>query len=130
MENMESNEFIISISSNQDTLRNIKAAKSALRQSFPQALFSDFVSTEAIGKHYQSPFFNGAACIATALSLEAFTALLKQMEVEAGRTPEMKAAGIVPVDLDIIVFNNAVVHRDYARFPFVKNAIDSLWFKK
>ncbi len=127
---MESNEFIIAISSNQEPLRQIEAVKNVLQQIFPQAVFSDFVSTKAIGNHYITPFYNGAALIVTALSLESLTTLLKHIEHQAGRTPEMKAIGIVPIDLDIIVHNGSIVHRDYARFSFVKNAVDTLWHKK
>jgi 2-amino-4-hydroxy-6-hydroxymethyldihydropteridine diphosphokinase len=127
---METNEFIIAISTNQEPLRQIEAVRNALQQPFPEAVFSDFVSTKAIGDHYKTPFYNGAVRIVTALSLEALTTLLKHMEQQAGRTPEMKIAGIVPIDLDIIVHNDAIVHRDYARFPFVKKAVDELWLKK
>jgi 2-amino-4-hydroxy-6-hydroxymethyldihydropteridine diphosphokinase len=123
---MESNVFIISICSNQEPLRQIEAVKNVLQQTFPEAVFSDFVSTKAIGHHYKTPFYNGAARIVTTLSIEALTTLLKQIEKEAGRTPEMKTAGIVPIDLDIIVFNDAIVHRDYTRFPFVRKAVDAL----
>ena len=127
---MESNEFIIAISSNQEPLRQIEAVKNVLQQTFPKAVFSDFVPTKAIGDHYKTPFFNGAARIVTSLSLEALTTLLKHMEQQAGRTPEMKAAGIVPIDLDIIVYNGSIIHRDYIRFPFVRKAVDALWLKK
>lgn len=127
---MESNECIIAISSNQEPLRQIEAVRNVLQHTFPEAVFSDFVSTKAIGDHYKTPFYNGAAHIMTSLSLEALTTLLKQMEKQAGRTPEMKAAGIVPIDLDIIVYNNSIVHRDYAHFPFVRKAVDALWLKK
>jgi 2-amino-4-hydroxy-6-hydroxymethyldihydropteridine diphosphokinase len=127
---MESNTFIISISTNQEPLRQIKTIRSILREHFPQVEFSVFISTKAIGDHYKTPFYNGAARIVTSLSLEALTALLKQLETQAGRTPEMKAAGIVPIDLDIIVCNDVVIHRDYERFPFVKKVINTLWLNK
>jgi 2-amino-4-hydroxy-6-hydroxymethyldihydropteridine diphosphokinase len=127
---MESNTFIISISTNQEPLRQIETIRSIFRENFSQVEFSVFVSTKAIGDHYKTPFYNGAARIITSLSPEALTTLLKQLETQAGRTPEMKAAGIVPIDLDIIVYNDAVIHRDYERFPFVRKAIDALWLKK
>jgi 2-amino-4-hydroxy-6-hydroxymethyldihydropteridine diphosphokinase len=41
---------------------------------------------------------------------------LKSWEAECGRTPESKQKGVVPIDLDIVMWNSEVVRPvDYSR---------------
>ena len=89
-------------------------------------VFSNFQWIPAIGDHYTQPFYNGAVSFESSLTALELKPKLKAMEVRLGRTPEQKAQGIVPMDLDIIVCNGEVTHIDYERFPFVKNAVDAL----
>ncbi|MBB3185937.1 2-amino-4-hydroxy-6-hydroxymethyldihydropteridine diphosphokinase [Microbacter margulisiae] len=127
---MDANEYIISISSNHEPLQHIETVKALLIKAFKEVCFSAFEQTEAIGSHYQSPFYNGAGRFTSDFPLASVSALLKKLELQTGRLPAMKAMGIVPIDLDIIIFNNTIIHRDYDRFPFVRKAIDQLREKK
>ena len=52
---------------------------------------------------------------------EAFNQSLKQYEKENGRTPESKIAGVVPIDLDIVLVDgNVVRQKDYIQEYFQK----------
>jgi 7,8-dihydro-6-hydroxymethylpterin-pyrophosphokinase len=120
------NRYIVSIGSNSNAEQNVTEVQILLKKTFTNVTFSAFQWIPAIGDHYSLPFYNGAVsfeCNLTALELKP---KLKAMEALLGRTPEQKVLGIVPMDLDIIVCNEEIVHPDYNRFPFVKNTVDSL----
>ena len=51
---------------------------------------------------------------------------LKKIETDFGRTDEKRAMGIVPIDLDVLRFDDQLLHlRDWER-PYVKNLISEL----
>lgn len=91
-----------------------------------------FKNTEGVtdvvaSRHYTTPSYNGCgedytnmvAQVTTSLSLDDFVALTKNMEVRAGRTPEMKGTGVVPLDVDVVVWNGNVVRpSDFERRHF------------
>jgi len=127
---METNSFIVTIGSNDNAEDNISSVKALLQEEFAGSVFSPFQWTPPVGLPYSKPFLNGAIRLSTLLSPEALKIRLKAIEVHLGRTPEMKAMGIVPIDLDIITFNEHIVHPDYSRFQFVKEAVDRLLKEK
>ena len=62
------------------------------------------------------PYLNTVILLATALSLADLCAKCGHIEAAAGRTPESKARGAVPLDADVVIFNDTVMRpRDYAR---------------
>ncbi|WP_068703988.1 2-amino-4-hydroxy-6-hydroxymethyldihydropteridine diphosphokinase [Paludibacter jiangxiensis] len=121
-----SNIYIVSIGSNFNAEQNVSEVQFLLNEAFANVHFSNFQWIPAIGDHYTQPFYNGAVSFESSLPALELKPKLKTMEAQLGRTPEQKAQGIVPMDLDIIVCNEEIVHQDYNRFPFVKEAVDSL----
>jgi 2-amino-4-hydroxy-6-hydroxymethyldihydropteridine diphosphokinase len=121
-----SNTYIVSIGSNSDPEQKVEAVKKLFSERFDQVVFSEFQWVPAVGDHYTLPFYNGAVRFQSGLNPVALKQQLKVFESVLGRTPDQKALGVVPIDLDIIVCNNAIVHIDYERFPFVKKAVDCL----
>lgn len=117
---------VISLSSNFEAEQNIVKAKLLLKQKFPDVCFSAQIATTPFGVGYKSDFQNIVARFSCAEQQEEINCLLKQMEIEQGRTPELKAQKIVPVDLDIILWNGAVVRNDYYRFPFLPELIGQI----
>ncbi|MTK52999.1 2-amino-4-hydroxy-6-hydroxymethyldihydropteridine diphosphokinase [Paludibacter sp.] len=120
------NTYIVSIGSNSNAEQNVTAVQILLNNAFTNVRFSNFQWIPAIGNHYTQPFYNGAVSFESSLTALELKPKLKAMEVILGRTPEQKAQGIVPMDLDIIVCNEEIIHPDYNRFPFVKNAVNAL----
>lgn len=55
------------------------------------------------------PYANAVVAGLTDKSQSDFTSLLKDYESACGRTPELKALDIVPVDLDLVVYDDAVL---------------------
>ena len=67
------------------------------------------------------PYYNCVAEITTALDKGAFVALTKEIEKEMGRTEAMKAAGEVPIDIDVVVFDGITLRpSDFSADYFVR----------
>lgn len=59
-------------------------------------------------------YFNAVAMGQTMLSFDDINLLLKQFEKQAGRTPESKIKSQIPIDLDIVIYNNQIIrHNDF-----------------
>ena len=66
-----------------------------------------------------APYLNIIACIATELDYDSLRLRFKVLEREAGRTPSSKDVGLVPLDIDIVVFNGEVKRpADFDRLYF------------
>lgn len=90
-----------------------------LTQTFDSVLFSERLETEAYGNLAGSAsFFNQLAIAYTPLAAEAVVARLKTIEKEIGRRPEDKANGLIPIDIDLLQWNDLILRsedlkRDY-----------------
>ena len=63
-------------------------------------------------------YANAVYCALTALSQDEVESMLKKYEADNGRTPQMKLFGIVPIDLDLVFFDDRLLRpqemmRDY-----------------
>ena len=119
------NEAIIMLGSNTD-ISMLLSAKSMLEDWFDVIAVSEIRKTTAIGEHYQSPFYNQAIRIKTEYDREETIRIFKKTEKKLGRTAESKKEGIVPIDIDLIVWNGEICHDDYYRFDFVKKCVDEI----
>jgi 2-amino-4-hydroxy-6-hydroxymethyldihydropteridine diphosphokinase len=120
------NLYIITIGSNYNVQESIALAKEKLTLYFGKVRYTPFRWIEPIGDHYTKPFYDGAALLHSEMDKDELKTTLKAIEADAGRLPEMKMQGLVPLDLDIIAINGSIVHNDYQRFTFVKEAVDEL----
>ena len=77
------------------------------------ALVTDFIKSDT----YSMPSFTGVGdaynnCViagSTDHSFSDFTAYTKQLERNAGRTEQSKEAGIMPLDVDIMIWDDEVI---------------------
>ena len=103
------NTLVIGIGSNcGDRGKNIAEAVDWLNAHFSDVRVSDIYETPEWSGRF-APYLNGVVSAGTTLSLDAATGMLKGYERSAGRTPESKVTGEVPVDLDIVVFNGDIL---------------------
>ena len=116
---------VIMLGSNTD-ISMLLSAKSMLEDWFDVIAVSEIRKTTAIGEHYQSPFYNQAIRIKTEYDREETIRIFKKTEKKLGRTAESKKEGIVPIDIDLIVWNGEICHDDYYRFDFVKKCVDEI----
>ncbi|MCC8114142.1 MAG: 2-amino-4-hydroxy-6-hydroxymethyldihydropteridine diphosphokinase [Bacteroidales bacterium] len=62
-----------------------------------------------------SGYSNRVVEVGTMMGHEELKSLAKQIEILEGRQPWMKEAGIVPIDIDVVMYGGAVVRPlDYA----------------
>lgn len=85
----------------------------------PTKLSSVYNSPASNGK--DPDYLNAVAEIATALTHPELTKLLKDYERQCGRTPQSKAFGSIPIDIDIVMWNGEVLRpKDFAQYYFAK----------
>jgi 2-amino-4-hydroxy-6-hydroxymethyldihydropteridine diphosphokinase len=66
-----------------------------------------------------APYINTVISGSTMLSYEQLYSFTKQLEVEMGRTPRSKETGVMPLDIDIVLCNDKIIHpRDYKLYHF------------
>ena len=119
------NNAVIMLGSNTD-MNMLLSAISMLEDWFDVIAVSEIRKTTAIGEQYQSPFYNQAIRIKTEYDREETIRIFKKTEKKLGRTAESKKEGIVPIDIDLIVWNGEICHDDYYRFDFVKKCVDEI----
>ena len=116
---------VIMLGSNTD-ISMLLSAKSMLEDWFDVVAVSEIMETSAMGEQYQSPFYNQAIRIKTEYDREETIRIFKKTEKKLGRTSESKTDGIVPIDIDLIVWNGDICHDDYYRYDFVKKCVDEI----
>lgn len=57
-----------------------------------------------------NPYFNIVIICNTTLSYEQVYSTTKAIEKDMGRTPNSKTTGIMPLDIDIVLWNNELKH--------------------
>jgi 2-amino-4-hydroxy-6-hydroxymethyldihydropteridine diphosphokinase len=117
---------LVMIGSNQDADEKLALALEKLTHFFSIDRTSHCITSEPVGEKYKSPFYNRAVRLITEMDYESTISRFKQIEKELGRTPESKSNGLIAMDIDLICWNGAVIHKDYDRFPFVKICIDEI----
>ena len=104
--------FIISLGSNicpSEAESNLSKAEIFLSGLFAaDIIFSSHYSTPGVGSGEGKTYLNAVAIGHTSLSAEAIRASLKDFELLSGRTPEVKALGRVPIDLDLLSLGDTV----------------------
>lgn len=76
--------------------------------------------TPAEGSTAAAPYANALLRIVTDSPYEELRATFKQREQEAGRTPQSKLQGIIPLDIDIIEWNNKVLKEQDMHYEYMK----------
>ncbi len=104
--------FIISLGSNlcpYEAESNLTKAEIFLSGLFAaDIIFSSHYSTPGVGSGEGKTYLNAVALGHTSLSAEAIRTSLKDFELRTGRTPEVRALGIVPIDLDLLMLGDNV----------------------
>lgn len=104
--------FIISLGSNlcpYEAESNLTKAEIFLSGLFEtDIIFSSHYSTPGVGSGEGKTYLNAVALGHTSLSAEAIRTSLKDFELRTGRTPEVRALGIVPIDLDLLMLGDNV----------------------
>lgn len=115
------NNALISLGSNMACgVENMQLAIKLISQKAYSADFSAIYDTEPEGEHRHAKYKNCVGKISTPESFDEWETFFKNTEKKMGRTPEMKIQGNVPIDLDIVIWNEEVkrphdLNREYLR---------------
>lgn len=120
------NTAYIMLSSNDFPVQNLDRAIEILADHFEVADQSSVLVTKPVGALYKADFQNMALKIFSDDNADDTIAIFKMIEQTLGRTTESKLNGLIPMDIDLILWNDRVVHPDYERFDFVKKCIDEI----
>ena len=106
--------------SNFEHEKNLWNARLALAQILSSAVYTDAIWTEPEGtshvRSYSQKYLNQLVRAETPLDIDQLTAQLKETETRMGRTADMRKAGIVPIDLDVLEYDGTRHHlRDWQR---------------
>ena len=123
------NDCIIGIGSNIDAEWNIREMLRLLAAKVEIVQVSQMVQTKPIGITEQADYTNGAVRIRTEMSLETLSLYLKMLEDQMGRDRSQKKFGPRNIDLDILIWNNAIVDPDYFTRDFLRNSATELGFE-
>lgn len=117
---------IIMLGSNIKTDINLELAKEKLSTYFDIIKESSIITSKPYGKHYLSDFRNKAVKLLSVETKEETISIFKNIEMEMDRTLESKQSGKIPIDIDLIFWNENQVHQDYDRFEFVRKCVDEI----
>ncbi len=120
------NTAIVMLGSNIEQDINLTRAKERLADFFEILDESTMLVTDPIGKKYTTKFHNQAIKIISDDSAKEVARLFKQIENEMGRSALTSQRAEVPIDIDLIFWNNVQKRSDYDRFPFVRQCVDEI----
>lgn len=119
MSNTETNSCTIGLGSNTpDREEQIKKAIDFLRDRLSKCDVSSVYESEAFnGK--DAPYFNAVVHGYTSDDYDTVISSLKTWEAEAGRTKAETSVGIIPIDLDLVIWNQHIKRpKDFERHYF------------
>lgn len=117
---------IIGIGSNINAETNISKMLEILKSKVEVIKVSQFLETKPIGIIDQPDFTNGAVKVKLELNQKKLIVLLKGIEDEMGRDRSNPKFGPRCIDLDIAVWNNEIVDKDYYTRDFLQKSVDEL----
>lgn len=123
------NECIIGIGSNIDAEKNIAEMLRLLSEDVEVIQVSTMIQTKPIGIIEQPDYTNGAVKIGTEMDIQTLSGYLKQLEDRMGRDRTQKKFGPRNIDLDILIWNNTIIDKDYFTRDFLRQSAAELGFE-
>ncbi len=125
MENKR-NRVLLCLGSNWDKEKNMECAAEMLRAHFVFIRFSQPVYTEPIDCPLSTTFLNRVAVLYSEENPVQIKNVLKDIEYRIGRRPEDKSCGRVPIDIDLLQWNDLVLKAEDLTCGYVLDGIRSL----
>ncbi len=120
------NRFVLGVGSNSsDRDWQIENAIKWIKEKFSNVKLSSIYETRASnGK--DADYINLVMRVDTHKSIEETTEMLKKYEAICGRTPASKLEGVIPIDLDIVVWNTEIVRPKEFDYPYFSRGYHEL----
>ena len=102
--------IILSLGSNYNEQENMEYAVEQLKRLFLSIRFSESYYTDPVGSSYSvGKYLNQVAIAYTGYSVDEIKPMLKEIEAAAGRSPQLKAEGKIPLDVDLVKWSDQVL---------------------
>lgn len=123
---MNEHRCLLCMGSNTDRFAQLSDARNALNIAFPGIRFGKLMETQAIGSGFRSPFSNQLAWFTTTLKPASVHDFFKLLERHSGRIPEDKAAGVVKLDVDLLIYDETVLKPEDMQREYIRNGLVDL----
>lgn len=121
----DKNRIIIVLGSNEGAERNMDLACRKLEELFP-VQWSEAVYTQPLRCAVRKPFLNRVGLSFTSWGIKELRECFKRIERELGRTAESKQIGIIPMDIDLIQWNDSLLKPDDWTRDYVQDGLRQL----
>ena len=125
---MEGYDIIISLASNNQQQQNLAEARRRLGQVLFDLNYTEELWTEPYSSSKQGMsaplYLNQLLYARTNLEVNELNLLLKNMEADMGRTSQLRAQGIVPIDLDLMQHGKERYHLTDWQRPYIQQLLD------
>ena len=121
-----SNSVIIALGSNINADFNIRKAFSILEQHFRVISKAGPIVTSPVGIFDQPDFLNAVVLVETTKEQPEIILLLKEIENQMGRDRSRPKFGPREIDLDLLIWNNQVMDKDYYDREFLRKLVKEL----
>ncbi len=121
------NKSLIALGSNTPSgIENIKECIQLIIRKVDSVSFSDIFMSEPEGTCKEYSYTNCVGEIITDLSFEQLNVFFKETEITLGRDNQSRQTGMVPIDIDIVTWNQDIIRpKDFNRNYF-KHGLDLL----
>lgn len=120
------NVAVVGLGSNISPQKNISRAFSFLQREFEVLKETKPIRTSPVGITDQPDFFNAVVLLQTSLNMNELIALLKRAEDDMGRDRSRPKFGPREIDLDVIIWNDEVVDKDFYERDFLQKMVEQL----
>lgn len=121
------NQALISLGSNMPVgEKNILECISRILDRAQSGRFSGIYETEPEGIHRHAKYRNCVGEISTREDLQTWNAFFKAIEKELGRNDVLRTQGNVPIDIDIVQWNNTVLRPKDLAMEYMKEGLSEL----
>ena len=118
--------ILLSLASNHEQEKNLSEARKALTQVLISPDYTPAIWTEPYGKKEGALYLNQLVSAQTDLDNDELNCRLKEIEKAQGRDDEARRQGLVPIDLDLLLYDQQRFHlRDWQR-PYIQQLLPKL----
>lgn len=117
---------VICLGSNTDGEFYLAFARKILDRTFARMQWGEIVKTTPEGTENSAPYLNQAAVMETDMPAGELKAFFKEIEKKCGRTSEGKLKGIIPLDIDLLIFGTQIMKPADMNKSYVRQALHSI----
>lgn len=117
---------LICLGSNQKGSTHLKIAEKELESIAYSIHWGDIVETVPENSPSPAPYQNRAALLQTTLNKESLLKEFKEIECRHGRTLSGKRNGIIPLDIDLLIYDEEIIKPDDLTKLYVRQALQSV----